>query len=120
MAGTKCLFYFFALQLIFLEHLFLTCCYLQWLNSLLLCEQTQEREAKAEMKRKAKELQQARRDAERSGIKAPSYGGFGGASTARSAAVIKDTFEPERPKVAPAPIRYYKICSLFYLSMTVF
>ncbi|XP_012675660.2 archain 1b [Clupea harengus] len=67
--------------------------------------ETQEREAKAEMKRKAKELQQARRDAERSGIKAPSYGGFGGASTARSAAVIKDTFEPERPKVAPAPIR---------------
>ncbi|KAF3847197.1 hypothetical protein F7725_020225 [Dissostichus mawsoni] len=41
--------------------------------------ETQEREAKAEMRRKAKELQQARRDAERSGKKVSTYGGFGSA-----------------------------------------
>ncbi|XP_062376835.1 archain 1b [Sardina pilchardus] len=67
--------------------------------------ETQEREAKAEMRRKAKELQQVRRDAERSGRKAPSYGGFGGASTAPSAGIIKDTFEPEKPRMTPAPAR---------------
>lgn len=68
--------------------------------------QTQEREAKAEMRRKAKELQQARRDAERSGMKVPSYGGFGGGGgTAPSAAIIRDTFETEKPRVAPASAR---------------
>ncbi|KAL2085837.1 hypothetical protein ACEWY4_019157 [Coilia grayii] len=67
--------------------------------------ETQEREAKAEMKRKAKELQQARRDAERSGKKIPTYGGYGGGSTASSAAIIKDNYEPEKPRVAPAPAR---------------
>ncbi|XP_015269205.1 PREDICTED: coatomer subunit delta [Gekko japonicus] len=70
--------------------------------------ETQEREAKAEMRRKAKELQQARRDAERRGTKAPGFGGFG--STALSggttAAMITDTIvETEKPKVTPTPTR---------------
>ncbi|XP_063063507.1 archain 1b [Engraulis encrasicolus] len=69
--------------------------------------ETQEREAKAEMERKSKELQRARRDAERSGRKVPTYGGYGGGSisSASSAAIIKDTYEPEKPRVAPAPAR---------------
>ncbi|XP_066565014.1 archain 1a [Amia ocellicauda] len=70
--------------------------------------ETQEREAKAEMRRKAKELQQARRDAERSGKKAPGFGGFGssGMTGSNSANIITDTLiEPEKPKVAPTPIR---------------
>ncbi|XP_032833020.2 coatomer subunit delta [Petromyzon marinus] len=40
--------------------------------------ETQEREARAEMKKRAKELQAVRRDAERTGKKAPAFGGFGG------------------------------------------
>ncbi|KAJ8397183.1 hypothetical protein AAFF_G00440170 [Aldrovandia affinis] len=70
--------------------------------------ETQEREAKAEMRRKAKELQQARRDAERSGKKAPGFGGFGssGMGSGNSTAIITDTLiEPEKAKMAPAPIR---------------
>lgn len=70
--------------------------------------ETQEREAKAEMRRKAKELQQARRDAERSGKKAPGFGGFGssGMSSSNSATIITDTLiEPEKPKTAPVPSR---------------
>lgn len=71
--------------------------------------ETQEREAKAEMRRKAKELQQARRDAERSGKKTPAFGGFGNASMtsmSSSGSIIKDTIvEPDKPKMAPAPIR---------------
>uniref|UniRef100_A0A8C9TZY3 Coatomer subunit delta n=1 Tax=Scleropages formosus TaxID=113540 RepID=A0A8C9TZY3_SCLFO len=70
--------------------------------------ETQEREAKAEMRRKAKELQQARRDAERSGKKAPGFGGFGssGMTSSNSATIITDTLiEPEKPKVASAPAR---------------
>lgn len=74
--------------------------------------QTQEREAKAEMRRKAKELQQARRDAERSGKKAPGFGGFGssGMTGGNSATIITDALvEPEKPKVTPASTRY--VCS---------
>ncbi|XP_023672052.1 archain 1a [Paramormyrops kingsleyae] len=70
--------------------------------------ETQEREAKAEMRRKAKELQQARRDAERSGKKAPGFGGFGssGMTGANAGSIITDTLiEPEKPKVTPAPMR---------------
>ncbi|XP_023648204.1 coatomer subunit delta [Paramormyrops kingsleyae] len=69
--------------------------------------ETQEREAKAEMRRKAKELQQARRDAERSGKKAPGFGGFGSSGVSGgSTSIISDTLvEPEKPKVVPAPIR---------------
>ncbi|XP_051535576.1 archain 1b [Myxocyprinus asiaticus] len=69
--------------------------------------ETQEREAKAEMKRKAKELQRARQDAERSGKKAPGFGGFGnsGMSSVTSASIITDTIEPEKSKVAPTPVR---------------
>uniref|UniRef100_A0A8C1ETW8 Coatomer subunit delta n=2 Tax=Cyprinus carpio TaxID=7962 RepID=A0A8C1ETW8_CYPCA len=69
--------------------------------------ETQEREAKAEMKRKAKELQRARQDAERAGKKSPSFGGFGssGMSSVTSATIITDTIEPEKPRVAPAPVR---------------
>ncbi|KAL4647522.1 coatomer subunit delta [Arapaima gigas] len=70
--------------------------------------ETQEREAKAEMRRKAKELQQARRDAERSGKKAPGFGGFGnsGVTGGSSSSIISDTIiEPEKPKIAPTPVR---------------
>uniref|UniRef100_A0A671NN41 Coatomer subunit delta n=1 Tax=Sinocyclocheilus anshuiensis TaxID=1608454 RepID=A0A671NN41_9TELE len=69
--------------------------------------ETQEREAKAEMKRKAKELQRARQDAERAGKKSPGFGGFGssGMSSVISATIITDTIEPEKPKVASAPVR---------------
>lgn len=71
-------------------------------------QQTQEREAKAEMRRKAKELQQARRDAERSGKKVPGFGGFGsaGMSSVSSGSIITDNIvEPEKPKITPAPVR---------------
>ena len=74
-----------------------------------VCLQTQEREAKAVMRRKAKELQQARRDAERSGKKIPAFGGFGsaGMTSVSSGSMIKDTLvDTEKPKMAPAPIRY--------------
>uniref|UniRef100_A0A4X1SPF9 Coatomer subunit delta n=2 Tax=Sus scrofa TaxID=9823 RepID=A0A4X1SPF9_PIG len=70
--------------------------------------ETQEREAKAEMRRKAKELQQARRDAERQGKKAPGFGGFGSSTVSGSstAAMITETIiETDKPKVAPAPAR---------------
>lgn len=70
--------------------------------------ETQEREAQAEMRRKAKELQQARRDADRSGKKSPGFGGFGstGISSGSAVTIITDTLmEPEKPKVSPAPAR---------------
>ncbi|NP_001279441.1 coatomer subunit delta [Callorhinchus milii] len=70
--------------------------------------ETQEREAKAEMRRKAKELQQARRDAERQGKKAPGFGGFGSSAVSggTSASVITDTIiEPEKPKVMAGAMR---------------
>ncbi|XP_060702832.1 coatomer subunit delta isoform X2 [Chiloscyllium punctatum] len=70
--------------------------------------ETQEREAKAEMRRKAKELQQARRDAERQGKKAPGFGGFGsgGISSGSAASMITDAIiEPEKPKMTPAVMR---------------
>nr|XP_008248684.1 coatomer subunit delta [Oryctolagus cuniculus] len=70
--------------------------------------ETQEREAKAEMRRKAKELQQARRDAERLGKKAPGFGGFGSSAVSggSTAAMITETIiETDKPKVAPAPAR---------------
>ncbi|XP_077962436.1 coatomer subunit delta isoform X1 [Gasterosteus aculeatus] len=71
--------------------------------------ETQEREAKAEMRRKAKELQQARRDAERSGKKVPAFGGFGsaGMTSVSSGSIISDSIiEPEKPKMTPAAVRY--------------
>lgn len=61
------------------------------------------------MRRKAKELQQARRDAERSGKKAPGFGGFGssGMASSNSVNIITDTLiEQEKPKSIPATIRY--------------
>lgn len=61
------------------------------------------------MRRKAKELQQARRDAERSGKKVPAFGGFGsaGMTSVSSGSIITDTIvEPEKPKITPAPVRY--------------
>ncbi|MEQ2208389.1 hypothetical protein XENOCAPTIV_028111, partial [Xenoophorus captivus] len=70
--------------------------------------ETQEREAKAEMRRKAKELQQARRDAERSGKKVPAFGGFGNVSSVSSGSLITDTIvEPEKPKITPTPVRVH-------------
>ncbi|KAI7813040.1 archain 1a [Triplophysa rosa] len=69
--------------------------------------ETQEREAKAEMRRKAKELQQIRRDTER-GKKGPGFGGFGssGMSSSSNMAIITDTLiEPEKPKPTPVPVR---------------
>lgn len=69
--------------------------------------QTQEREAKAEMRRKAKELQQARRDAERHGKKAPGFGGFGSSAVSGGVTtmITETIIETEKPKVAPAPAR---------------
>ncbi|XP_060107619.1 coatomer subunit delta, partial [Heteronotia binoei] len=70
--------------------------------------ETQEREAKAEMRRKAKELQQARRDAERRGTKTSGFGGFGSSAVSGGtpAAMITDTIiETEKPKVTPALTR---------------
>lgn len=61
------------------------------------------------MRRKAKELQQARRDAERSGKKVPAFGGFGsaGMTSVSSGSIITDTIvEPEKPKITPAAVRY--------------
>lgn len=61
------------------------------------------------MRRKAKELQQARRDAERSGKKVPAFGGFGsaGMTSISSGSIITDTIvEPEKPKITAAPVRY--------------
>lgn len=61
------------------------------------------------MRRKAKELQQARRDAERSGKKAPAFGGFGsaGMTSISSGSIMTDSIvEPEKPKISPAPVRY--------------
>lgn len=61
------------------------------------------------MRRKAKELQQARRDAERQGKKAPGFGGFGSSTVSggSTAAMITETIiETDKPKVAPAPARY--------------
>lgn len=78
------------------------------LTAVLIDAQTQEREAKAEMRRKAKELQQARRDAERSGKKVPAFGGFGsaGMTSISSGSIITDTIvEPEKPKISAAPVR---------------
>ena len=59
------------------------------------------------MRRKAKELQQIRRDAERSGKKTPGFGfGSGGVTSVSSGSIITDTIvEPEKPKMAPAPVR---------------
>lgn len=69
--------------------------------------ETKEGEARAEMKRRAKELQRARQDAERAGKKSPGFGGFGSSSmsSVTSATIITDTIEPEKPKMAPAPVR---------------
>ncbi|CAO2635300.1 Coatomer subunit delta [Lemmus lemmus] len=74
--------------------------------------ETQEREAKAEMRRKAKELQQARRDAERQGKKAPGFGGFGssavsGGSTA--AMITEAIIETDKPKVPSGPSKALKL-----------
>lgn len=68
--------------------------------------ETQEREAKAEMRRKAKELQQIRRDSER-GKKGPGFGGFGNSGMSSSnTTIITDTLiEPEKPKPNPVPVR---------------
>lgn len=65
------------------------------------------------MRRKAKELQQARRDAERQGKKAPGFGGFGSSTVSggSTAAMITETIiETDKPKVAPAPARYIIQC----------
>lgn len=59
------------------------------------------------MRRKAKELQQIRRDVER-GKKGPGFGGFGSSGMSSSnTAIITDTLiEAEKPKPTPAPVRY--------------
>ncbi|XP_070548695.1 coatomer subunit delta-like isoform X2 [Ptychodera flava] len=69
---------------------------------------TQEREAKAEMKRKAKELQQQRREAEKMGrIRSSGYSGFGSSSKGSDVTpVVGDTAAPsEIAKSTPAPIK---------------
>lgn len=69
--------------------------------------QTQEREAKEAMKAKAKELQRARKDAQRRGIKAPGFGGMGGSmgGYGRSDVPVTETFNPEPTKPAYTPPR---------------
>ncbi|XP_059814263.1 coatomer subunit delta-like isoform X2 [Hypanus sabinus] len=68
--------------------------------------ETQESEAKAEMRRKAKELQQARRDAEKLGKKTSFGFVSGGISSSSVASVITDTIiEPEKPKMMPTVMR---------------
>lgn len=77
------------------------------------------------MRRKAKELQQARRDAERSGKKVPAFGGFGstGMTSISSGSIITDTIvEPEKPKITPAPVRYHQgkyFFRLFVVSLSL-
>lgn len=74
--------------------------------------QTQEREAKENMKRRAKELQQQRREAQRSGRGGSGYsGGFGSSGNmgsmgssggmGRDTQVIETTVEPSKPSRAP-------------------
>eukprot|EP00058_Branchiostoma_floridae_P025174 XP_002610664.1 hypothetical protein BRAFLDRAFT_260557 [Branchiostoma floridae] len=71
--------------------------------------ESQEREAIQEMKKKAKELQAARREAERTGKKNPGFGGgFGGGSrsSGESVPVMADDYKPEPSKptyTAPKP-----------------
>ncbi|XP_071806674.1 coatomer subunit delta-like [Asterias amurensis] len=69
--------------------------------------QTQEREAKQEMQRRAKELQRSRREAEKSGRRPPGFGsGFGSSSSSSSrpdvTPVVSDiSVEKTRPSAAP-------------------
>lgn len=68
--------------------------------------QTQEREAKENMKRKAKELQQLRREAQKYGRKPSGYGGgFGAGSFGRQDSPIIDTTpaEPSKPSYTALP-----------------
>ncbi|XP_062894885.1 coatomer subunit delta-like [Mobula hypostoma] len=68
--------------------------------------ETQECEARAEMRRKAKELQQARRDAEKLGKKTSFAFISGGISSSSVASMITDTIiEPEKPKMTPTVMR---------------
>jgi hypothetical protein len=61
--------------------------------------QTQEREAKENMKRKAKELQQQRREAQKYGKKPSGFGGGGfGASSFRQESSMIDTSSVDTPK----------------------
>lgn len=62
------------------------------------------------MRRKAKELQQARRDAERQGKKAPGFGGFGSSgsssiSSNAAALITENIIESEKTKTAPVSTR---------------
>lgn len=65
--------------------------------------QTQEREAKESAKRKAKELEQARRDAARKGQKPPGFGGHG-SSNAASSSPTPDTKTEVKPVALPEPV----------------
>lgn len=67
--------------------------------------QTQEREARENMKRKAKELQQARREAAKRGSKPPGFGGFGSSSygSRNDANPIIENSPMEAPKSTYTP-----------------
>jgi len=65
--------------------------------------QTQEREAKESAKRKAKELEQARREAARKGQKPPGFGGHGSSANSISASSSPDPAKTEA-KAAPEPV----------------
>jgi len=73
--------------------------------------QTQEREAKESAKRKAKELEQARREAARKGQKPPGFGGHGSSANSISSSSSPDIGKSEAKAaaapepVAPAPTR---------------
>jgi len=65
--------------------------------------QTQEREAKESAKRKAKELEQARREAARKGQKPPGFGGHGSSANSISSSSSPDPAKTEA-KAAPEPV----------------
>ena len=88
--------------------------------------QTQEREAKAEMRKKAKELQLARREAERLGKKPPGYGNCGssfgttGQGIVSSApAILTDMAETERPKLLSSLFAAFALGVLCWASKVV-
>ncbi|XP_038066027.1 coatomer subunit delta-like [Patiria miniata] len=68
--------------------------------------QTQEREAKQEMQRRAKELQRSRREAEKSGRRGVGFsGGFGSSSRGGDITPVVSDLPAEKPRPSAAPIK---------------
>jgi hypothetical protein len=76
----------------------------------LVVLQTQEEEARVQMRRKAKELQRQRQEAQKYGRKMGGMGGFGSDSTGRppDAGMIQTTIDTTPAKPAYTPARYFK------------